>query len=309
MGVVRVSRTSRRVARRRDRDRRRPPRPARELRGGGRLHLPDLASHGDKNFSAGVWGLVTGRERPRPRETARRSAQGRLPQRPLGLLPPLPPRGRRLRPLAGLRSPPRDQRLPGGLHLGSAPEGNLHPADVPRAVPVAHHPSRRAVGELPRLHGPRELEARERRPLRAELGPGRGAALRAIRDRGRCRRPARVLPLEPLPRRGGDRGEAQARRPGARGGSAASTRHARPAPARGVVDALPARHLPDRGRAEHRPPAPGRLRPDRRGHEGPPQPLARTSSSTASSSTTPRTRPSARTPDCAGPSTREATSS
>ena len=89
--------------------------------------------HGDKNFSAGVWGLATGRERPRgfddrtalglkvdyPNDlwdcgfSYRRIGDGFDPS--LGFVP------RR-----GINS------YEAVLHLRAAPEGHVHPADVPR---------------------------------------------------------------------------------------------------------------------------------------------------------------------------------
>ncbi len=91
---------------------------------------------GDKNFIAGVWGLVTGREDLRGDRTA------------FGFKVDYPNDlwdcyliyrhvGDGFDPSLGFVPRPRDQRLPGGLHLGSAPEGDLHPPDVPRALPVA----------------------------------------------------------------------------------------------------------------------------------------------------------------------------
>jgi hypothetical protein len=59
------------------------------------------------------------------------------------------------------------------------------------------------VGELSGVHGPGQLEARERRPLRAQRRPGRRAAHRALRDRRGRRHPARCVRLASLPGRGG----------------------------------------------------------------------------------------------------------
>ena len=222
--------------------------------------------HGDKNFSAGVWGLVTGRERPRRlRRPDGVRAQGRLPERPVGLRLQLPPHRRRLRPVAGLRSPARHQQLPAGLHLRAAAEGDLHPPDVPRVLPEPHHRPRRALGELPGLHGPGQLAARERRPLRAQRRARRRAAGGALRDRGGRRDPAGRLRLACAT---GSRSETAAKRKLSGqatwwfGGFYSGTLDQIELEAAWTPSPL-VTFLVER-RARHRPPGAGRLRPDAR---------------------------------------------
>ena len=170
MAVVRVKQNVFAESRRRlHRDARRSARSQRELGSRSGLHLPDVAPPRRQELQRGRVGPRHGAQRPRPvRRQDGARAQGRLPERPVGLRLQLPAHRRRLRPVAGVRSPARNQQLPARLHVRAAPAGHVHPADVPRVRAELDHRPRRALGELSGLHGPGELAARERRPLRAQ---------------------------------------------------------------------------------------------------------------------------------------------
>ena len=259
MAVVRVKQNVlAESSRRLHRDTRRSPGPQRELGSRGGLHVPDLALPRRQELQRRRVGPRHGPRRPRRASTTDGvGAQGRLPERPVGLR-------RSSTDASATASTRRSASFPGA---GSTATSAAAPTRRGRRAPSSARCSTSSTRALITDLGGRwesyrvfmapvnwRLESGDRFEFNVVPAGERLMEPFEIGDGGRD--PARVLRLAPLPGRGGDRqpsASSPARPPG---GSAASTR--------GTLDQFeleaawtpsPHRDLPAERRAQHRPPA------------------------------------------------------
>ena len=196
--------------------------------------------------------------------------EGRLSQRPLGLLRPLSPQSATASiPALGFVAAPRRQRLRRrGCTFAPRPEEQLHPAVLLRALSDAHHRprGRRESYEIFTAPVNWQLESGDRVEL--NVVPDWERLRRAVRDRGR-----RGVAAGARTTGGGIASEFESARQtaalgrGDAGGSAGSMA----ARSHAVQLEAPGRRRPlitflARGRARRRPLPAGRLRPHARGH-------------------------------------------
>ena len=111
-----------------------------------------------------------------------------------------------------------------GCTYAPRPKGGLIRQMFHEFYPEPHHRPRRTLGELPGLHRPGQLAARERRPLRAQRRPGGRAAQRS-RSRSSMASSSRPGPTTGFATGSRSRPRPSASCPARRpGGSAVSTR-------------------------------------------------------------------------------------